>query len=330
MRCGWSAMTSPLRPDTGRLSRQPRTRPWQIAILGLGAILILAVAILLGGGQPGGSDQTVTTQEHPAPEAPIAGVQPAAPEPAPAEAAKATAAVISAKPDPDLPQMGEAFIDRFDGGSLSDRWFVSDGWSNGSYMANDWQASSLELTANGLAFHLRKAPEGSAHAYSSGEIRTLAFFRYGYFEARMKPPSGSGIVTGLFTYADHEGRTKPNEIDIEILGRAPKVLELTIHENAKATSHKHSMPFSSSDNFHTYGFDWQPGHVRWYVDGELVHEVEDATARRITRPQQLLISLWASRELDSWTGKLDPEAGPWRLDVACVAYAPAFTGTLCD
>jgi hypothetical protein len=169
-----------------------------------------------------------------------------------------------------LPQMGEAFVERFDGG-VDERWSVSDGWSNGGWMTNDWRRSSVEIVPGLMAILLQPGPEGSKYKLSSGELQSHDRHRYGYFEVRMKVPRGAGLVTGFFSYAGQDGRTRPNEIDIEILGRNTRVAELTIHENGEATSTKVTLPFDAADGFHVYGFDWQPGHVRWYIDGQLVH-----------------------------------------------------------
>ena len=120
-------------------------------------------------------------------------------------------------------------------------------------------------------------------------------------------------------------------IDIEILGRSTNRMETTIHENNRATSKKVSLPFDSADGFHSYGFDWQPGYVRWYVDGALVHEEASANARNLVRPQQFILMLWASRQLKSWVGELDASAAPWMLDFACVGYEREYPGeALCD
>jgi hypothetical protein len=48
------------------------------------------------------------------------------------------------------------------------------------------------------------------------------------------------------------------------------------------------------------------------------------------RPQQLILNLWASEQLDSWVGKLDLAKAPWRLDVSCMAYAATYSGRICS
>jgi endo-1,3-1,4-beta-glycanase ExoK len=241
----------------------------------------------------------------------------------PAARASAAAAIRSSAQE----QIGEAFIDRFDEGALDeDRWYVSDGWTNGDWMENDWRRSQVSLTSQGLRLTLGPGPEESDKPFASGEIKTRAEFRYGYFEVRLRAPSSPGLVIGAFTYAAAEGHSRPNEIDIEILGRSTRKAELTIHENGRATSKVVNLPFDAAGGFHTYGVEWRAKDVRWYVDGMLIHEEAGPRAGKLIRPQQFMLSLWASRELDKWVGEFDPSGGPWTLDIACVAYAPAYSG----
>ncbi len=249
-----------------------------------------------------------TAAEHPAPEL------------APAEASVAPA------PRDSLKQQGEAFVDHFKGADLHERWSAADGWSNGDWTENDWRASQMSFTPDGLRITLAKAPEGSQKPFMGGELRTNQFYRYGYFEARMRLPRDPGLVMGFFTYAGQDGKTRPHEIDIEILGRNTRRTELTLHQGGGATDAQVVLPFDAADGFHTYGFDWQPGAVRWYADGKLIHEETGGRAARITRPQQLMMSLWASRELRAWVGELDPSRAPWFLDISCAAYAPKYAG----
>jgi endo-1,3-1,4-beta-glycanase ExoK len=254
--------------------------------------------------------ETIAPAETPAPTATL----PSAPAPAP-----------SSRPPPDQP--GAPFVDRFADQSLNEgRWFVSDGWSNGDWMENDWQRSQISVTPEGLRMTLGPSPGQSDKPFASGEIRTYATFKYGYFEVRMRVPRDPGLVIGAFTYASANGRTRPNEIDIEILGRATRKVELTIHENGRATSKIVDLPFDAAGGFHTYGIEWLRDRVRWYADGELIHEEAGPRAANLTRPQQFLVSLWASRKLNQWVGEFDPSSGPWTLDIACVAYSQSYAG----
>ena len=223
-------------------------------------------------------------------------------------------------------QIGEPFIDRFDQPTLGSHWFVSDGWGNGPHMDNDWRKSQVSTGPNGLVLTLDKSPPGEAKPLVSGEVRTMPFYRYGYFEVNMKVPRGSGLVTGIFTYAHIDGRVRSNEIDVEILGRDTRTLEATIHENGKSTHKRVRLPFDSADGFHTFGFDWQPGYVRWYADGKMIFEEAGPAAARLVRPQQLIFDVWGSTQLKSWVGPIDHNRAPWTLEIKCAAYQPTYPG----
>ena len=223
-------------------------------------------------------------------------------------------------------QMGAAFTERFAGPEMGKRWKVSDGWSNGDYMENDWRASQVTFIPEGMRITMAPPPEQSDKPLASGEIRTNEYFRYGYFEARMRAPRDPGLVIGFFTYAGRDEGKLPNEIDVEILGKNTKAVELTLHQGGDSTFKKVVLPFDAAEGFHTYGFDWQPGYVRWYIDGVMVHEETGGRVPKIVRPQQVMISLWSSKQLHEWVGELDFAGAPWKLDLSCTAYAPAYKG----
>ena len=228
-----------------------------------------------------------------------------------------------------FPQLGEAFIERFDLTSPSARWLVSDGWSNGDYMENDWRASQLLAGPSGLKLVLALS-QGGQKPLSSAELRTTEAFRYGYFETRLKAPRDPGLVTGAFTFSQTDGVVPNNEIDIEILGRNTRQVELTYHVGGKARGHVVNLPFDAADGFHNYAFEWRPGSIRWYVDDVLIHEARGGDVRKLTNPQQFFLQLWGSEMLEEWVGPFNPAAGPWTLEVACTAYSPEYRGrSLC-
>lgn len=243
-----------------------------------------------------------------------------------AETPLTSEASVAPPPAKAYPQMGKAFIDRFDGGELHKRWYVSDGWSNGDWTENDWRASQVKVTPQGLRITLGKSVDGSEKPLSGGEIQTEERYRYGYFEIRMRTPRDPGLVVGAFTYAPRQEGLRPNEIDIEIIGKDTRRAEFTYHRDSKATHDTVPLPFDAAEGFHTFAFDWRPDAVRWYVDGVLAHVETGGSVGQLNRPQQFLVSLWASRKLKDWVGDLDSSRVPWFLDVSCVAYAPEYTG----
>jgi endo-1,3-1,4-beta-glycanase ExoK len=244
------------------------------------------------------------------------------PAPAPVPEPDLSPAAPAAPADPDLAQSGEAFIDRFEGPELDPRWYVSDGWSNGDHMENDWRASRVSLAETGLVLTLSPAEAGNPKPFSSAEVSTLQPFRYGWFEFRVKIPKSAGLVSGLFSFIPTDTGGRSNEIDFEFLGRATRSVELAYHQNHKGTGTTAKLPFDTSADFHTYAFEWLPDRVRWYADGQLIHEVADAPIRNLRRPQKIIMHLWASEQLEPWVGRFDPSGGPWKLEIACVAYWP--------
>lgn len=216
------------------------------------------------------------------------------------------------------------FVERFE--TLDDGfWLVSDGWSNGDWMGNDFLRSQIATGPDGLTVTLDRV-EGREKSYASGEIRTIGRYDHGYFEARMQPPRGSGLVTGFFTYTGVFFGDPHDEVDVEILGRNTREVSFTYFANGAQTTEVVPLGFDAADALHVYGFEWTPEVIRWYVDGELAHEVLAADGPLPVTPQILYLDLWNSETLTDWVGPVDPRGAPWTLRVACIAYAESYPG----
>lgn len=222
----------------------------------------------------------------------------------------------------------QAFIETF---STIDetRWRVADGWSNGEWTANDWRRSQIRRVPQGIDISLARS-RGGAKRYSSGELQSEDVYRYGYFETRMRVPRGSGLVTGFFTYVRPAGENTWGEIDIEILGRDTRSIQFTYFHRGESRITTLPLGFDAAAGMHTYGFEWTPRAIRWYVDGRMLHEETGARGPLPQAPQRLYLHLWNSETLTDWLGPILPWAGPWRLTVSCIAYAPSYEGrTMC-
>jgi beta-glucanase (GH16 family) len=140
----------------------------------------------------------------------------------------------------------------------------------------------LRLTARKAgtwAFTHDDVPAGSTR-YDSGMIstspNTMNFnqpgyqpfdFKYGFYEVRMKAPRGQGLWPAAWAFpTDNVG---PQELDlVEILGHDTKTAYQTVHFPGGSSSIGHTGT-DTADGFHTYGMDWQPDHIDWYIDGKL-------------------------------------------------------------
>jgi endo-1,3-1,4-beta-glycanase ExoK len=214
-----------------------------------------------------------------------------------------------------------AFADRF--ARRNDRlWSVSNGWRNGSYMVNDWRASQVRF-GPGLTLTLALNRTDKA-AFSSGEVQSRAFYKYGYFETRMRAAPGSGTVTGFFTYTGPPFGRPWDEIDVEILGAKPREVEFTYFRNGKKLSKIQPLGFDATAATHVYGFEWQPELLQWYVDGKLVYGASGSALPLPQEPQKIMVSLWASDTLGSWVGPFNRGAVPTRALVSCISYSHSF------
>jgi beta-glucanase (GH16 family) len=100
---------------------------------------------------------------------------------------------------------------------------------------------------------------------------------YGRFEFRAKLPVGKGLWPALWLLPQHEAYGQwaaSGEIDVmEAIGQEPDRILGTLHfgsrwpANAKAP-HTYILPGTQSiADFHIYAIEWEPGEMRWYVDG---------------------------------------------------------------
>lgn len=104
--------------------------------------------------------------------------------------------------------------------------------------------------------------------YTSGITTSLKRqkFSYGYFEVKAQLPKGRGLWPAFWLTND-----STLEIDgFEMLGDLPTRIYQTLHENKQRIFGSIAVDGPDySAGFHTYGIDWQPSYVHWYVDGVL-------------------------------------------------------------
>lgn len=120
-------------------------------------------------------------------------------------------------------------------------------------------------------------------------------------------------MTGFFLYTGASeidpatGNPDPHdEIDVEIAGSNPRQLRLTYWTNDQPTSIYLDLPFDASVDYHNYAFEWMPGGINWYVDGELIHQEVGDRGALPTHSGKLMINYWAGdNSSDSWLGEFE-------------------------
>ena len=131
---------------------------------------------------------------------------------------------------------------------------------------------------------LKEAYKGCA--YTSARLKTRkqdgsALFnrKYGKFEFRAKLPTGKGIWPALWMLPQEEkygGWAASGEIDVmEARGQDPTKVLGTIHFGSRWPANAHAgkdyvLPDRGTiADFHVYAVEWEPGEIRWSVDGHV-------------------------------------------------------------
>lgn len=212
------------------------------------------------------------------------------------------------------------FNDDFDGDSLdTTKWGYNYSWGH-SHNHAAWCVPENVIVKDGI---LTLKGENKQHPdavgkqgtfnnkkydiiYTSGAVNTHHKFNfdYGYFEARMKMPKGKGMWPAWWMLKDGW----PPEIDmLEVLCSKPHELHVNFHYGPAWNEHySHeqvlNLGYSTSDDYHTYGFEWTPDYMRYYVDGKQVgHDFTNKSAIKEASGMYMILNL----AIDGWDGKPD-------------------------
>lgn len=200
-------------------------------------------------------------------------------------------------PLPNAPVEGYALVwrDEFDGSKLDTaKWGYQLGthdvyngfevgaanWGNNEQQYYTEDSVSIR---NGSLVITAQSREYEGKDYTSARIltRDLAYFTYGYFEARMQTPAINGMWPAFWmmpqptedsTANVYGGWAASGELDImEARGREKNIVGTTLHFGGgwpqnKYLTNAYAME-TTTEEWHTYGVDWKKESITWYVDG---------------------------------------------------------------
>jgi len=131
-----------------------------------------------------------------------------------------------------------------------------------------------------------KTQKNGKDYYTSGKVSTRGKkdFMYWKVVVSAKVPEGQGLWPAIWMMPTNEGFygnwPRCGEIDImEILGNQPHITYATVHYGNPHAQQQGSKVLTDgttfADDFHEFCLEWEPGEMRFYVDGELIHTVND-------------------------------------------------------
>ncbi len=185
--------------------------------------------------------------------------------------------------------------DNFDGTSLdTNSWTAlvrGESWNNENqaYLAENATIENglLVLTSkkenyNGPSGRVDHPDQIVTMHYTSAQVETThkKHWTYGKFEIRAKPVTagGNGMLSAIWMVPEDEDW--PPEIDImEMRTNDPDRIYMTSHygtpENHLMNSGVHIVEnYNFGDDFHVFGLEWEPGVIRWYIDGVQRYETK--------------------------------------------------------
>lgn len=179
--------------------------------------------------------------------------------------------------------------DEFDGESLNmDIWNYEPhwpGWTNNELQEYTKSEENVFLRDGKLVIKAIKTEQGERNYYTSGKVTTQykKDFMYGKVVASAKVPEGKGLWPAIWMMPTNQYKygqwPKCGEIDImEVLGNQVDTAYATIHYGEPHAEKQGSLVLSNgtfADSFHEYSVEWEPGEIRFYIDGQLVNKAND-------------------------------------------------------
>lgn len=225
--------------------------------------------------------------------------------------------------------------DEFAGESVDNKKWRFENWPKG-YVNNELQryVSGGVLDGHRTAFQQDGALHITAMKYGneviSARMNTMASWKYGYMEARIRLPKGKGTWPAFWMMPTDQSKGWPTcgEIDImEEVGVNANYTSSSIH--CKAYNHpkntqktKERLTKNAESEYHTYAVEWTEDGMWFYVDG--VHDnttltfLNDKKGDEATwpfdKPFYITLNLAWGGDWGGWNG-VDEGALPTTMDI---------------
>ena len=187
------------------------------------------------------------------------------------------------------------FEDNFDGKKLDEsKWnyeLHEPGWVNNELQAYIKSDKNVYLKGGNLIIQPLKEETKNGNKFTSGRINTQHKFdfKYGLAEARLKVSRGKGFLPAFWMMPTDESKygswPKCGEIDImEVLGDKVNKTYATLHFGEPHTMAQKEYLLKKgnyADEFHTFACEWEPGLIKFYVDGVEMAKFDDWFTKKL-------------------------------------------------
>ena len=182
------------------------------------------------------------------------------------------------------------WMDDFEETALNtDNWNVEThepGWVNSELQEYVDSTENIYVKDGNLIIKpIKTVDEEGNVSYTSGRVNTQnkQDFTYGLFEVRAKVPEGQGYLPAFWMMPTNENLygqwPRCGEIDImEVMGQENNKAYGTIHYGNPHSESQGTYVLSQgnyTNSYHVFSCEWEPGKIKWYVDGILYHEESD-------------------------------------------------------
>ncbi|MBR3039760.1 MAG: family 16 glycosylhydrolase [Lachnospiraceae bacterium] len=201
-----------------------------------------------------------------------------------------SAAPVEVVEVPELEGYTLLWHDEFSGAAMDESIWSYDphepGWTNEELQEYTTSTENV-FTRDGkmVLKAIKTTDENGNDYYTSGKIKSQnkEDFMYGKIVVSAKVPEGQGLWPAIWMMPTDESYygqwPKCGEIDImEVLGSDVTTAYGTVHYGEPHAEQQGIVTLDSgsfAEDFHEYSVEWEPGEMRWYIDGNLYLTVND-------------------------------------------------------
>lgn len=159
------------------------------------------------------------------------------------------------------------------------------GWTNNELQEYTTSTDNVFVKDGKLVIKAVKTDKDGSDYYTSGKVTTQnkKDFTYGKVVVSAKIPEGQGLWPAIWMMPTNEefyGQwPRCGEIDImEALGNDVKTAYGTLHFGEPHAEQQGTYELTDgtfADSFHEFSIEWEPGEIRWYIDGNLYSTAND-------------------------------------------------------